>query len=186
MYGYIEIHDIYHILNVIFLIHIWTRNFILQFQRHVSYLNGQTVFEIEQTGLTYVLQSTADLTNFCFFETHFGTRTPAEDSKWSKTNLTFLAISFFSLKLKKKLVMHNNDGGNNAKCGIVTIRMYGLSPKQVWHKTGNSCKIELQWATGIRIEENKEKYYGTYSIFPLLSVIRVSSFWGRHFDKRRK
>lgn len=47
-----------------------------------------TVLQVQQTGLAHVLHLTAGLTDFCLLKAHPHTRTPAENSEGTRTDLT--------------------------------------------------------------------------------------------------
>jgi hypothetical protein len=51
------------------------------------YLNGKSVFEVEDAGLAGVLDLRAGLTNFGLLKTHLRTRTPTENGERSEKQL---------------------------------------------------------------------------------------------------
>ena len=52
----------------------------------------EAVLQVQQTGLTNILQLGAGLAHLGLLEPHLGSGTPSEDSMWPGTDLTLLPV----------------------------------------------------------------------------------------------
>lgn len=78
----------------VFSVYITLRNSIIGIdtESRIPDLNWQTIFQIQKTHLTNILQLTACLAYLSLLKPCITPRPPPEDRKWSCANLTFLII----------------------------------------------------------------------------------------------
>lgn len=99
----------------------------------ITYLNWQTIFQIQQARLANILQLATSLTYLRLLEPHTSTRTPSEDCKRPSADLALFAILLLRLNRHKQHQLLQKEEERK-----LTILMQGLSPKQVWHRMGKS------------------------------------------------
>lgn len=111
-------------------------------QESIANLNGKTVGQIEYAGLANVLHFGAGLTNFGLFIACAGTRFPSKHCKRTITYFTLLSVLFSARRARDERVGGRTCGTRGNREGENTyliIRTYGLSPRQVSQRIGNSA-----------------------------------------------
>lgn len=87
-----------HVLCKVFLVDIRSRGVFVQAEGSVADLDRQTKLEIQQAGLTNVLDLGACLADLSLLETHAHTGAPAEHCEGTGAHFAFLCLRLLGLK----------------------------------------------------------------------------------------